>query len=643
MKAIGLIVMILFASSMLVPAEKVTIIGNNDIQKCHTSAPLAGTDAEPSRDIAITGDSIVPRLTCKEDGNLILTVRLNVKNLGTTDMEDDFKISIQDDTGNFLEGYWQYDFNGPLPIPASSPNTSGVSILWPLTNRECSIRFSAAIDTAEEIEESSEENNTASLDFTQKLVNIGIDSISSTSAGDGLESIQVVIENTGCGIIDAPFILSVEDNSGNIQRQTITALPRAKHTVTFENWPAACAAEERTFTIIADASDQMCESDAADNTFTATLANTNPDLAVDVAVEMDCQEDGKIRGMFTLKITNSSEVDITKDFFVSIDDGRGWQIEKQFQKELGGNLPIKKGETKELTVDWTRDFSIKPMIMEFPDLQIIVDSKEQIDECDATNNSVLQRYTLQVPNLNLLSFTPTCVTDDYYQVILVIENSGGADIEDDFSIQITDNDEKKQIKTFSEIEGILPFKAGSRQTVLFDTWDVDQAPALLELECRLDYNRQLAETDPNDNNKRGNIQVFDMEITDFKAGSKVKTTKEGQVVEGFFTITITNSGLSAISDDFAIQVVDREGWRTERQFAADLNGVLPLAPGQSQTVTIPWDHDFSIHPPAYTFKNISVIIDSQSDICECDGTNNQAFTEYQYSDFSLLMQIPLSH
>lgn len=593
-------------------------------------------------DLAISDQSIVPNLVCDGDGRFIMSVRINIENQGTLDVEEDFKIRVQDNAGNRLEGYWHKDFDGPLPL-RSAADPTGVSIPWPFTSRECSVQFSAALDTAEEIEEASEENNAVSFEFPLRLNNIRVASLASTSSGDGVESLQVVVENTGCEVIDTPFVLSVEDNTGNIQRQTIPSLPPDKHTITFENWPSACSAEERTFTIIADAGDQICELDGADNTLVTTLANTNPDLAVAATVEIDCQEDGKIRGSFKLVVTNASQIDIQRDFFITIDDGKGWRIEKQFGKEMGGRLPIKKGETREVTVDWTRDFSIKPMIIDYPDLSIVVDSKEQIDECDPSNNKLSIPYSLQVPNLNLLTFTPTCVTDDYYQVILVIENNGGADITQDFAVQITDNDGHKQIKTFTEIEGTLPFKAGTRETVLFDTWQVDQSPALLELECRLDVNRKLAETDANDNNKRGGIQVYDMEITDFRVGTNSVKTEDGESLAGFFTITVTNSGLSPITDDFTIQVVDREGWRTEKRFAEDLGGVLPLAPANSQSVIIQWDHDFTIHPPVYTFKNISVIIDSQSDICECDGTNNQAFTNFHYSNDSILLQIPLSH
>jgi hypothetical protein len=640
MKAIVLILLALFASGMLSSSEEVTNFGNNTEQISEPSIP---GNTDPLPDIEVASGSIVPRLTCKEDGTHIMSVALEVRNRGAIDIEEDFKISLQDSAGNLLEGYWQKDFDGPLPLPSTTSDTTAISIPWPFTSPECTIQFSASLDISGEITEESEENNIASLDFAVPLSNIRINSISSTGAGDGVESIRVLVENTGCASIDIPFVLSVEDNSGNIQQQTIPSIPQGELTVTFEDWPSACATEERTFTVIADAGDRICETDGGDNTLTTSLKNLNPDLAIEATVDIECREDGKIRGAFKLTITNASEIDIQEDFFISIDDGKGWRLERQFGKELGGQLPIKQGETRELTVDWTRDFSIKPMIIDYPDLHITVDSKEQIDECDPTNNELFIPYSLQVPNLNLLSFTPTCVTDDYYQVILVVENNGGADITQDFAIQITDNDGKKQIKTFTEIEGTLPFKAGNRETVLFDTWEVDQAPALLQLECRLDIEKTLPETDSNDNNKRGSLQVFDMEITDFKAGTNTVSTKEGQVTQGFFSITVTNSGLSPITGDFSIQVVDREGWRTEKRFAENLGGILPIAPANSQTVTIPWNHDFSIHPPAYTFKNISVTIDSQSDICECDGTNNQAFTDFQYSDATVLLQITRSY
>ena len=593
----------------------------------------ADTEKADLPDLKITAGRIVPTYTCNEDGSRVQRLRLWVQNSGPVSMDRDFEIRLSDDRGARLEGYWQEDFDGPLPIrPASFGK---LDILWPLQGSACAGRLEVEIDSGHEIGESDEDNNAAILEFDIPGQNLGINTIEPIHPPDQPLALQVTIENNGCRDIAAPFSLHLEDSLGNRQDQKIEEMAVGSHIVEFADWPVTCTAADITFTAVVDADNEICEVEGGDNTAHLDYTDSLPDLAADARITASRNPDDTFSGAVTITVQNSGSGPVEDDFLIRVDDGRGWQRQGRYRQDWAGTLPLLANDSFAFTIDWDRQFSSQPGQCRFPDFSITVDAGSSIPECDESNNAFHTAYGLPIPNLHLVSMTPACIADDYYQVTLVIGNIGCGDVNGDFLIRVKDNDNHTVRKNFTAVGGSLPLSADTSQTVVLDTWPVDRTPPTLQFSGQLDPDNEIDSRDPGDNSRTSALTVNDLEASQVIAATTCG--KDGNFT-GILKLTVTNRGGKLIEQDFLIRVGDDKGWNSEYLYARDLGGLLPLPMNDTYTVSIPWDRDFTaaVNNPEFRDFSLYAVVDSSSEICETTDANNRAAAAYTFAPPDLL-------
>jgi hypothetical protein len=591
------------------------------------------TDEVELPDLKITAGRIVPTFTCKEDGSRVQQFRLWVQNSAPVSLDRDFKIRLADDLGGRLEGCWQADFGGPLPI---GPVSFGkLDILWPLQGSACTGRLKVEVDSDHEIRESDEDNNGAVLEFDIPNQNLRIKAIEPIHPPDHALTVQVEIENNGCQDIVKPFSLHLEDSLGNRQAQKIEEMAVGSRIVEFADWPVTCTAKEITLTAVVDADNEICEMEGGDNSARLDYTNSLPDLTADAEIKTVRNPDDTFTGSITVTVQNRGSGPVAEDFVIRLEDGRGWQHRCRYRQDREGTLPLQPGDRFAFTIDWDRQFSTEPGQCRFPDFSLFVDAGSSIPECDESNNTFHTAYGLPIPNLQLVSMTPACIADDYYQVTLVIGNIGCGEVNDDFLIRVQDNDNHTVSKNFSEIGGFLPLLADTTQTVILDTWPVDRTPSTLQFSGQLDPDSEVDSRDPGDNSCTAALTVNDLEASQVTAAAVCG--KDGNF-SGVLKFTVTNRGGKLIEQDFLIRVGDDKGWRSEHLYARDLGGLLPLPMGDTFTVTIPWDRDFTaaVNDPEFRDFSLYAVVDSSSEICEITDANNRVSATYTFAPPDLL-------
>jgi hypothetical protein len=390
----------------------------------------------------------------------------------------------------------------------------------------------------------------------------------------------------------------------------------------------------------ADYNNTICEWGGTDNTYSTNKTSDCLDLeATSINVSTPCASDGSLTSTLSVTVTNSGGNPITEDFSIRVDDGNGWTSELRYNADLGGTLPFAAGASAAPSFDWNRDFDAANC--NFATITMQVDSQNEICQCTIDNDITTINHELSHPNLEPTDITPSCSGDGYYVVAITMENNGCGDVsagDGRFTVHLEDNLGNSNDKTV-DLENNLA--KGESITIEFTQWPATCNPNTVTFTATVDYNDDVCEMDGQDN-----VMTFtfsnpapDLEFTNVTSSTICPSPGD---VRGKIEMTILNNGNTPITGDFKITIDDGEGWSKELYYNADLNGELPIAVGESVTIPVKWDRDFTKTPFKCNFNNMKVSLDIGISICECGKDNNETVTTYRipYPDLTVQSLMP---
>jgi uncharacterized repeat protein (TIGR01451 family) len=308
---------------------------------------------------------------CRADGNITGTIRVNINNSGGNPITQDFSILVDDDRGWSSELRYNADLGGILPLPAGDSYEAAFDWNRSFTNRNCAFNnIRVLVDSQNEICQCSTANDTLTTTYRLRYPNLLPTAISANCSGDGFYSVQVTVENNGCGSAEK-FILNLTDNHGNSKDISVAGLTEGDSVIVeFLQWPALCAANSISFTARVDSNEDVCELDGQDQILDYLLPGGLPDLIVG-DIDWICNPDGTIA--FTIIVSNQGE-DSANNVPVTIYDHNDNLIYNQTV-----NLPA--GATEQLS------FTTQPFAKNIDHtFRFVVDGTLNICECDGGNN-----------------------------------------------------------------------------------------------------------------------------------------------------------------------------------------------------------------------------------------------------------------
>ena len=610
-----------------------------------------GTDNTLCRDKTLnipelTINSVASTVICNTDGSLTGTT-VNVSNTGcgsatgvVVRLTSDCGLTFADQTVNLAAGETRDVF---------FPFTAGIV--------SCTCNFTATIDPDNTICECEGSNNTRSSSQDMLIPDLEVqnETLAISCLDDGVIRVSgtVTLINNGCG----------PDFTGNIpmrftlfNRPGCSGSPVNQWTQTFTGVSIVSAGGTQTFNlqlhdittnfctnstncqvsilIEADYNNSICEWDGTDNTYCTNKTSDCLDLeATSVTANTNCAEDAALNGTIAVTVRNSGGNPITRDFSIRVEDGQGWSSELRYHADLGGTLPLPAGASTTVTFNWTRVFANETC--QYANITAQVDSQNEICQCTTENDTTNTSYQMPLPNLTPTAITPGCSTDGNYRVQVTIENNGCSDA-GSFTVHLEDNLGHSMDITAASLARV------ASTTVDFNEWPASCEPASVTFTAFVDANNDVCEITGSDNTME---QVYintspDLVITGVKPSATCRTPGD---ISGVFEITLQNNGNGAAGQDFKVIVNDGEGWSTEQFYQADLGGTLPIAAGDTVTLRINWNRDFTKEPFKCNFNNIMVGLDIQASVCECAAGNNEMIVTYRlpYPDLVIQSLLPI--
>jgi len=411
-----------------------TVDFTNTNCECTANNSFTYSFDNPYPDISVS--DITPLIECDSDGNFSGTVSVEITNIGNGPItsSDDFLINIDDGEGWTSQHYFNANLSGTLPINVGASVT--VDIPWnrtfvtdPFT---CSYpNIEVAVDGDHDVCESTNASNTFTTSYSYATPNLRISSITPSCVSDGVASIDVVVNNNGCGTI-TDAVVRLEDNDGNSVDETVTFSLASSGTtgiVTFSPWVFDGDPVSVSFSATVDPGELICELDGDDNTNTAPYSNANLQL---VSMTPSCSN-----GTYwvSMVIRNSGTAAINNNFAIRLDDNDSRSSTQNFTN-IGGTLSFN-ANTQQTVVfnNWVVDGD--PAIVEFSGT---VDYDEDI--CEVTNIDNSSTVTFETQDIAAISIAPTitCLDDGDFDASMVvsIDNVTDNPIDIDFVIAVED-------------------------------------------------------------------------------------------------------------------------------------------------------------------------------------------------------------
>ncbi len=557
----------------------------------------------------LTVDAVATSITCLSDGSLTGT-DVTVSNNGcgaatgvVVRLTSDCGLTFADLTINLAAGETRdllFTF------------TSGITT--------CSCNFTAEIDPDNNICECDGSDNSLSSTTTMLIPDLEVQNetlvINCVDDGLILVSGSVTLINNGCGPnltdnINMRFsIFGNTGCSGSLLHQwteTFTGvnIPPGggariftiqPHDISIDYCADSTGCQVSLF-IETDYDDSICEWDGTDNTYCTDKTSDCIDVAAaSLSAATRCRADGNITGTIRVNINNSGGDPITQDFSILVDDGAGWSSELRYNADLGGTLPLPAGDSSEVTFEWNRRFTNRNCV--FNNINVLVDSQNEICQCTSANDTLITTYRLSYPNLVTTAITANCSDDGFYLVQVMLENNGCGSA-GNFTLNLTDNHgNSKDIV----VEGL---NEGDSITVDFLQW-----PALCEansvsFSARVDSSDDVCELD--DQDKILEYLLPDA-LPDLIMGDIGWTCNPDGTIA--FTLIVSNQGADD-ANNVPVTVYDNNN-------NAIFNRVINLPAGASEQLS------FTSAPFAknidHTFR---FVVDGTQTICECDGGNNE--------------------
>lgn len=569
--------------------------------------------------------SVTPSCTADDT----FQVEVVIQNNGSSTINNNFVVRLTDNDGNTLDQNFTA-VGGTLPLNNGTQQTVTFNN-WPFDCNPTTVNFTGELDPTNQICESTDSdntNNTGTLTvYDLQAVSVTANAVC-TADGTITGTMAVVVSNSGGNAINSDFRIQVNDGQGWTSELWYNtdlggALPLgagADDTVTF-NWTRAFTATPYVcgfpaIGVTVDSQGDICECTNANNTTSGSYTLPFSNLRV-TSVTPTCTDDGN----YSVEVVvDNNGCANAAGIVVQLSDDDG-----QTQSRV---IALNAGASQTLTfAPWPSDGN--PVSLTFI---AEIDPGSAICELSGADNSV--NTTFDRANLNLVSITPSCVSDDTFQVSLVIENNGSSVINTDFVVRLTDNDGNTPAQNFTALGGTLPLNNGTQQTVTFNNWPTDGNPTTINFNGELDPTDQVCESNNGDNTNTGTITVYGLRAVSVTAS---EVCVADGTITGTMDVTVSNNGGNVINTDFQILVDDGRGWTSELFFQADLGGTLPMAVNASETVTFNWTRAFTASPYTCSFPAITVTVDSQGAICESESSDNQATTSHTLNLVDLII------
>jgi len=611
-------------------------------------------------DIQVSGDALA--VSCAADGQVTVSGTVTMTNSGcgsNLTAAIPVRFTLYDNTGcsgNTLS-QWTETLSG-VNITAGGGTQvftitdHGVTTNLVTNSTNCRVSIRVEADYPDSICESDGTNNTRCAD--NKPVDIPdivvqADNTVFTCTGDGQFSISgsVTLQNNGCGsnlTADIPVRFTLHNDSGCSGAQvtqwteTLTGvnIPANGGTQAFTIAPhdvtaSLCANATNcrvSLNIEADYTAVICESDGTNNTLCSDKTVAIPNLIVNtVASEVICRRDGSLTGT-TVTVSNTG-CGAASGVVVRLSSDCGLTFNDQV-------VDLAAGETKEVFFYFTS--GIVTCTCNFT---AVIDPDNLICECDGTDNTGVSAQSMLIPDIVVQSETlaVNCVGDGNIRVsgTVTLGNRGcgpnfNGSVDMRFTLFNNTGCTGNQVAQWTEtLTGARIRSAGGTQTFTITAHDIAANFCTSSTNCNVsilveaDYDGRICEWDGTNNTLCTDKTSDCLDLQAEKITAATSCQANG-TIKGAFTITIRSSGGKPVTQDFSIRVDDGSGWSGEKLYHADLGGKLPLAPGESSTVTFDWTRDFTVKPYICEFNNIVAVIDSRDNICECAADNNQTTT-----------------
>ncbi len=328
--------------------------------------------------------------------------------------------------------------------------------------------------------------------------------------------------------------------------------------------------------------------------------------------------DGVFSGTVTVRVTNNGDDDTSVPFTVQVNDGKTWT-----GTGIHSNV-IAAGAFADVIIDTATWNPVCQTCGAGGDYSFVatVDINDDICECNESDNDNAGSPTSfpTVADLKVNTITPTCSGDGLSQVVVNVGNVGCSNASSAFVVHLEDDQGN------SSNETVTSLNAGSNTDVTFSNWPTVCTPARINFTATVDNDDDICECS-SDNSLTQQYDNASADLTVTTVTPAVTCTNDG-TVSGAIVVQVANDGNGAVSSDFQILVDDGQGGTSEPWYQADLGGTLPLGNGASDTVSIDWNRSFTNTPYVCSFPSLSVTVDSQGDICECNNGNNNFTTNY---------------
>jgi uncharacterized repeat protein (TIGR01451 family) len=610
-------------------------------------------------DVEVSADTL--GVSCTTDGNVSVTGNVTLINNGCgSNLASDvpMRFTLYNGTGcsGTVLSTWTQTFSSVNMAASGGTQAFALTpqaVAANLAVAGCQVSIGIEADYSNTVCESDGTDNTYCAD------NIAVDipdlelqsnTLVLTGTGDGTAEVNgnLTVVNNGCGsnmTTDIPVRITVFDNincTGNqITQWTETLssanIPAGGGTQTFTittqnltgNYCTGSTGCQVSMRVELDYSTTICESDGTDNDTCVNKTVNIPDLSIDsVGTSITCLSDGSLTGT-TVTVRNEGCVDAVN-------------VVVRLASDCGLSFPT--DQTVDIAAGTTEDvfFAFNdPVTSCTCNFTATVDPDDAIDECDGTNNTATSATPMIIPDIEMQSdaLVVTCADDGLFQVsgTITLANQGcGANLTTDIPMRFTlyggTGGSGSQVAQWTEtLTAVNIATGGGTQTFTIQTHDINTSICNLSSNCQLsitmdaDFGDTICEWDGTNNSLTTDKtnECYDLEAVELNPN--ITCTDDGSF-DSNLTLTLRNSGATAIASDFYIQVDDGQGWTRELRYRADLGGTLPLNPGVSRTIDIPWDR--TVDTTTCDFSAITVTLDSRDQYCQCSSENDVVTTSF---------------
>ncbi len=568
-------------------------------------------------DLTPTADTIA--VACLQDGQVRVSGTVTIANNGcnaavTGNVPVRFTLFSNPACGGVQIAQWTETFAG-------AAIAAGASQVFTLTDRDvtanictnstgCQVSVRIEVDNGV-ICECNGGNNSLCSSKSVSVPDLRITAVTPSIActGDGATSgsVQVTVNNNGCGTATGIPVRLASDCGYSFSDQTVASLAAgASTTLTFAFTPdiARCAC---VFTATADPDNLVCECDGTNNSLAA--ASFTPAIADLVIDDIDfsglaCASDS-ISGSVAVTVRNQG-CGTAGNFQVSLATDGCLSFSNQAVVSLAAGAST--------TLTFTVTGSWADCTVQDCAFTATADATGGVCEFDGGNNSRTETHSSPLPHLTAASVVPSasCTADGTLlgTIAVAVTNAGAAPVNSDFSILVDDGQGwTSELRFNADLGGTLPLAPGASQTVAFAwTRAFTAAPytcSFPAVTATVDSRNDLCECSSAGHQASA---AYALPTPDLRVVSITPSCS----ADGSYSlaVVVANEGCGA-AGAFSLQLADNDG-RSATQ------AVAGLASGAQTTVTFsPWTVDGS--PASLDF---TATVDPAAAVCELDGTNN---------------------